>query len=99
MRSNAPESPCWARRMASASVISLVSVGLARVTVPNGTHPSCGMHPYLLELHSFAIDCVELLPLACSARLPMPLGQPDSFVGLSPYSLIISNQRMIPVRF
>src|SRR5579871_394191 len=34
MRSKAPASPCWARRMASASVISLVSDRLARVTVP-----------------------------------------------------------------
>src|SRR5579862_4096934 len=52
MRSNAPASPCWARRMASASVISLVAVRLVRVTVPDGTHPNCGMLPRLLELHS-----------------------------------------------
>src|SRR5437588_53110 len=52
MRSNAPASPCWARRMASASVISLDSDRLVRVTVPVGTHPVCGMHPWLLELHS-----------------------------------------------
>src|SRR5258708_39799257 len=51
MRSNAPASPCWARRMASASVISLDSDRLVRVTVPVGTHPVCGMHPWLLELH------------------------------------------------
>src|SRR5260370_33600684 len=51
MRSNAPASPCWARRMASASVISLDSDRLVRVSVPVGTHPVCGMHPWLLELH------------------------------------------------
>src|ERR1019366_6218205 len=51
MRSNAPASPCWARRMASASVISLDSVCLVRVTIPVGTHPLLGMHPWLLELH------------------------------------------------
>src|SRR5579864_5759473 len=51
MRSNAPASPCWARRMASASDISLESFRLVRVTVPVGTHPVCGMHPRLLELH------------------------------------------------
>src|ERR1700676_1744885 len=56
MRSNAPASPCWARRMASASVISLVSVGLVRVTVPVGTHPVCGMRPCLLELHLVSIQ-------------------------------------------
>src|SRR5580692_11262043 len=59
MRSNAPASPCWARRMASASVISLVSVRLVRVTVPDGTHPNCGMPPRLLELHS----CEVLVPV------------------------------------
>ena len=37
--------------MASASVISLDSDRLVRVTVPVGTHPVCGMHPRLLELH------------------------------------------------
>src|SRR5882762_10784627 len=51
MRSNAPASPSWARRMASASVISLDSVGLVRVTVPVGTHPLNGLHPWLLKLH------------------------------------------------
>src|ERR1700687_1354063 len=51
MRSNATASPCWARRIASASVISLESDCLVRVTVPVGTHPVCGMHPRLLELH------------------------------------------------
>src|ERR1700686_2083541 len=55
MRSNAPAAPCWARRMASASVISLVSVRLVRVTVPVGTHPLCGMHPWLLELLYFEV--------------------------------------------
>src|SRR6266436_555475 len=51
MRSNAPASPSWARRMASASLISLESGCLVRVTVPDGTHPLNGMHPWLLKLH------------------------------------------------
>src|SRR5258706_16033765 len=57
MRSNAPASPCWARRMASASDISLESVRLVRVTVPVpvGTHPVGGMHPRLLELHLYKL--------------------------------------------
>ena len=37
--------------MASASVISLDPICLVRVTVPDGTHPVFGMHPWLLELH------------------------------------------------
>src|SRR5258706_3848385 len=55
MRSNAPASPCWARRMASASDISLDSVLLVRFTVPVGTHPVGGMHPRLLELHLYKL--------------------------------------------
>src|SRR6266853_2134683 len=76
MRSNAPASPCWARRMASASVISLDSDRLVRVTVPVGTHPVCGMHPWLLELHL----CKFLVLVWYRRRvLPArPAGQPRS---------------------
>src|ERR1700730_3716500 len=69
MRSNAPASPCWARRMASASVISLESVRLVRVTVPVETHPVCGMHPRLLELHLY-----EGLVLVWYRRQPLRAG-------------------------
>src|SRR6266436_7773412 len=76
MRSNAPASPSWARRMASASVISLDSVGLVRVTVPVGTHPLNGMHPWLLKLHL----CEYPVLVMYRSRLPRatPAAQPSS---------------------
>src|SRR6266852_4959147 len=74
MRSNAPASPCWARRMASASVISLVPGCLVRVTVPVGTHPKLrsGMHPWLLELHLFDVDCAGLVLVSCPCTCLAP---------------------------
>ena len=39
-RSNAAASPCWARRIDSASGTSPVSIRLVRATLPVGTHPS-----------------------------------------------------------
>src|SRR5579862_1054977 len=47
MRSKASASPCCARRIASASPNSRISVGLVRATGPVGTHQVLSMPPLL----------------------------------------------------
>ena len=82
--------------MASASVISLESVCLVRVTVPVGTHPVIGMHPYLLELYSCEILVLTWYRhrLCCRSR---PGEQPcssASWIPTNPFSL----ERLRPSR-
>src|ERR1700681_4832705 len=94
MRSNAPASPCWARRMASASVISLDSDCLVRVTVPVGTHPVCGMHPWLLELHlcKFLVLVWYRRWVPPARHDPQPCGELDEYS--QPYFLWKSYVRL-----
>src|SRR5437879_6304971 len=71
MRSKASASPCCARRIASASPSSRISVGLVRATGPVGTHQ---LHPMPPLLHKVVYLRYLLLSttVGCS-RLPRRL--------------------------